>query len=56
MTRKIDISLAHHRKFGSGKKDQVAQLKFSTIMTQPARLGMTRRIIKLVSNENYLEL
>jgi hypothetical protein len=29
--RKIDVSLAHHRNLCSGEKDQVAQLKFSTI-------------------------
>ena len=27
MTRKIDVSLAHRRKWCSGNKDQVAQLK-----------------------------
>ena len=54
MTRKIDVSLAHHRKFCSGKKDQVAQLNFCTIMIWPIRLGMTWRVMKLVSNENYL--
>ena len=27
MTGKIDVRLAHHRNFCSGKKDQVAQLK-----------------------------
>ena len=32
MMRKIDVSLAHHWKLCSGNKDQVAQLKFSTIM------------------------
>ena len=32
MTRKMDVSLAHHRKFSYGEKGQVAQLKFSTIM------------------------
>ena len=30
-TRRIDVRLVHHRKLCSGK-DQVAQLKFSTIM------------------------
>ena len=29
MTRKIDVSLAHRRKWCSGNKDQVAQLKSS---------------------------
>ena len=28
MMRKIDVSLAHHRKLCFGKKNQVAQLKF----------------------------
>ena len=32
MMRKIDVRLAHRRNLCSGKKDQVAQLKFVTTM------------------------
>ena len=53
--RKIDISLARRRRLCSGK-DLVAQLKFSTVIIQLIRLGMTRRIIKLVSNKIYLRV
>ena len=53
--RKIDVSVAHCQKLCSGK-DLVAQLKFGMIMILEIRLGMTRRIIKLVSNENYLRV
>ena len=31
MTRKIDVSLAHHRKLCSKKKNQVAQLKLAQL-------------------------
>ena len=39
-----------------GKEGPGSTVKIRTIMIYPIRLGMTRRITKLVSNENYLEL
>ena len=52
MMRKIDVSLAHHQKLCSEKKDQVAQLKSTRIdIAEQARNDMIG--YKLVLKEDY---